>query len=91
MSSHVPYPKSRTKLIISDSTLHMFFAPPDGNIGQYTGDRLHSDYLTISGASIHTLTNAFRIEYLGHGRPLDVCVVAGYNDLVRNYDREYIM
>ena len=93
MSSHVPYPKTRTKLIISDSTLHMYFAPPDGNIGQHTGDVLHCDYLTIPGASIHTLSNAFRIEYLDavHGRPMDVCIVAGYNDLVRNYDREYIM
>ena len=26
-----------------------------------------------------------------HGRPLYVCIVAGYNDLVRNYDLEYIM
>ena len=93
MTSHVPYPKLRTKLVISDSTLHLFFTPPDGDVGQYTGDTLHTDYLTIPGASIHTLTNAFRIEYVDtkHGRPLDVCVVAGYNDLVRNYDKEYIM
>ena len=93
MSSHVPYPKSRTKLIISDSTLHLFFAPPDGNVGKWKGDILHSDYLTIPGASIHTLTNAFRIEYVDtqHGRPLDVCIVAGYNDLVRNYSKEYIL
>ena len=96
-SSHVPYPKTRTKLIISDSTLHMFFAPPDEDIIKYNkwykGDILHCDYLTIPGASIHTLTNAFKIEYLdtAHARPMDVCIVAGYNDLVRNYDREYIM
>ena len=93
MSCHAPYPKSRTKLIISDSTLHLFFAPPDGNVGEYTGDILHTDYLTIPGASLHTLTNAFRIEYVDteHGRPLDVCIVAGYNDLVRNYDKEYLL
>ena len=93
-TSHVPYPKLRTKLVISDSSLHCFFDhPPVGPIGRkYKGDILHTDYLTIPGASIHTLTNAFRIEYVDtkHGRPLDVCVVAGYNDLVRNYDKEYI-
>ena len=93
ISSHVPYPKTRTKLIISDSTLHMFFAPLGGHPVQYAGDTLHCDYITIPGASIHTLTNAFRIEYLDkwHGRPLDVCIVAGYNDLVRDYTREYIL
>ena len=94
MSQHVPYPKNRIKLVISDSTLHEFFAPHGGAASrQYNGDTLHSDYLTIPGASTHTLSNAFRIDYLDTkpSKPLDVCIVAGYNDLVREYQREYIL
>ena len=94
MSQHVPYPKNRIKLVISDSTLHEFFAPHGGVVfSQYNGDTLHCDYLTIPGASTHTLSNAFRIDYLDTkpSKPLDVCIVAGYNDLVREYQREYIL
>ena len=56
------------------------------------------DYLTIAGANIKALTNAFRIEYMieQNGRPetirpMDVVVVAGYDDLVDGHARDYIV
>ena len=90
---HLPYPGERVKVVISDSTLHEFFAasPPHGG-QQYPGDLIHVDYITIPGATINTLRNAFRLDYVEKflGMPLDVCLVAGYNDLVRRHSREQI-
>ena len=92
-SSHVPYPGERVKIVVSDSTLHEFFSasPPPG-VKQYKGDKIHVDYITIPGADINTLRNAFRLDYVDKflGMPLDVCLVAGYNDLVKGYSREQI-
>ena len=91
-SRHSPYPYTRTKIVLSDSMLHVFFAPP-GHTGnsQYAGDLVHSDYITIPGATIDTLTNAFRLEFGGSPRPMDVVVIAGYNDLILGRTRVEIM
>ena len=93
-SGHLPYPYERVKLIVSDDTLHMFFAPP-GHIAenQYNGDLVHVDYLKIQGADIETLTEAFNIEYNSrvNTRPLDVVLIAGYNDIDKGYSRGEIM
>ena len=55
--------------------------------------KINLDYLTIGGGDLESLTNAFRLDYYDRtdGRPLDVCVVAGYNDLIKVYCREYIL
>ena len=90
-SSHLPYPKERTKIVISDSTLHNFFAPPTPTTRDYEGDTLHTDYVTIPGAQLETLFHAFKLEYASHPRPMDIFIVGGYNDLVRKNSREYIM
>ena len=70
--------------------MHNFFAPPAANNTTYKGDTLHSDYLTISGATLETLFHAFQLEYSHHTKPMDVVVVAGYNNLLRNQSREVI-
>ena len=42
----------------------MVIAPPNQADGAvYVGDDMHIDYLTIPGATIDMLTNAFRVEY----------------------------
>ena len=94
MLVHQPYPSSRLKIVVSDRTLHEFFAPRDNaDSRQYTGDSLHIDYITIDGADIRTLTYAFRNEYMTSRptKPMDVVLVGGYADLVRGYDRNYII
>ena len=94
MNQHVPYPNKRLKLVISDSSLHHFFAPPgSSNTLQYSGDSIHIDYLTIAGADLDSLINAFRLEYMSEmqERPMDVVVVAGYSDLVEERSRYDIL
>ena len=51
------------------------------------------DYVTIPGADITTIANAFRLDYVvkPQRRPLDVAIVAGYNDLIAGHSRNYIM
>ena len=99
-TQHLPYPlqqtwsgQDRVKVVLSDSTLHAFFDPPSPAAQQYKGDKIHVDYITIAGADICTLANAFRLDYVDkpQGRPLDVAIVAGYNDLVAGNSRNYIM
>ena len=90
-TNHSPYPTERTKVVLSDSTLHNFFAPPTPTNTQYEGDTVHVDYVTIPGATLETIFHAFKIEYSYHTRPMDVYIVAGYNDLVRNTGRDMIV
>ena len=94
-SHHTPYPTPRTKIIVSDSTLHQFFAPPDHAASSkvYEGDLMHVDYITIPGANIDTLTNAYIVDYVDkpHSRPMDVVLVAGYNDLVAGCTNQELM
>ena len=95
MRSHAPYSDDRIRIVVSDSSLHQFFAP-SGYVDtlQYRGDSVHIDYLTIAGADIGTLIDAFRLEYLDNPpsqKPLDVVMVAGYEDLVEGHPRGYII
>ena len=92
-SRHVPYPDNRIKLVLSDFTLHNFFDPPNHTGRQYVGDMIHLDYLTIPEGYVEDLVHAFRLEYelLNHPKPLDVLLVAGYNDLLQNNSRQFIM
>ena len=54
---------------------------------------IHVDYLTIPEACIEDLVLAFKLEYeqLDHHKPLDVLIVVGYNDLLQNQSRQFIM
>ena len=95
-SFHLPYPdpEDRVKIVVSDSTLHEYFAPPGSSSSpQYSGDTMHVDYITIAGADIRTLGHAFKLDYLdmSQARLLDVVMVAGYNDLVAGNSRNTII
>ena len=87
---HAPYPTERTKIVLSDSTMHNFFAPPAVTNTTYEGDTQHTDYLTISGATLKTIFHAFQLEYSHHTMPMDVVVIAGYNNLLKNQGRDVI-
>ena len=92
-SRHTPYPEERIKIVVSDSSLHQFFAPPGFTAAQYPGDTMHVDYISIPEATIETIMHAFRLDYehKKHTKPMDVLIVAGYNDLVIDHGRDYIM
>ena len=91
-SRHRPYTDARIKVVVSDSTLHQFFAPPGYTRTNYEGDTVHVDYVTIAGAFIPDLYLAFRLDYelVLHTKPLDVVLVAGYSDLEHGYGRDFI-
>lgn len=94
MREHIPYPDQRLRIVVTDSTLHQFFAPPGNTETQYAGDSLHIDYLSIAEADIRTLKNAFRAEYVDNPptlKPMDVVIVAGYEDIAYGFERNYIM
>ena len=91
MKSHATITTNRIKLVISDSTLHVFWAPPGEEIAVYSGDKDHKDYITIPGAKIAQLHDAFVAEYGKEQRGIDVVLVAGLNDVKRNYSRDWIV
>ena len=68
----------------------MWFAPPGDRV-MYEGDEDHRDYVTIPGAKIVQLHDAFVIEYGKERRGIDVVLVAGLNDIARGYSREHIL
>ena len=92
-SRHVPYAYNRSKLVLSDSTLHMFFSPPGQVNTQYHGDLMHTDYISIPGASISALAKAFIYEFIDQPQvvPLDVVIIAGYKELIDGQSRAFIM
>ena len=54
---------------------------------------MHCDYITIPGACMDTLFNAFRLNcaMLPPEKPLDVVLVMGYNDLVKGHSRHWML
>ena len=91
--SHGSSPEERIKVVLSDFSLHRFFAPPNYTCSQYVGDMIHVDYITIPEGCIEDLVHAFRLDYemSEQNRPLDVLVVAGYNNILKNHSRYFIM
>merc|ERR1711963_606112 len=75
------------------STMHEFFAPRH-HVGPvlYSGDTIHTEYVTIPGATTDQVRNAFRIDFIDTiKKPMDVLVICGYNDLVRGFPKEQII
>ena len=77
--------------MLSTSTLHMWFAPPGATETLYKGDSAHRDYVTIPGAKIVHLHEAFLAEYGPVTIGIDVVLAAGLNDVARGHTRNYIM
>ena len=87
-SNHKPYQYTRSKVIVSDETLHLYFAPSSHHEGKlYSGDTMHVDYITIPHASISTLIDAFKADFVikPSKQPLDVVLIAGYRELRMGY------
>ena len=88
---HKPNYQKRIKLVFSSSTLHMWFAPPGASEDLYKGDTAHRDYVTVPGAKIVHLHEAFLAEYGTVTLGIDIVLVAGLNDVARGHTRNYIM
>ena len=57
----------------------------------YPGDEVHVDYLSIPGATISTLHHALLAEYGRAKTPVDICLIAGLNDILRDRTAEKVM
>ena len=67
---------SRLKICISSSTMHEFWAPREAAV-TYEGDGKHTEYVTIPGAQVLDLLEAWKIDYFKERRGMDLLVVAG--------------
>ena len=87
---HTSLQTGRLKICLSSSTLHEFWAPRGGAV-IYEGDAQHIDYITIPGAKIIDLVEAWKIEYFQERRGMDVFLIGGLNNIVKGYKPESIM
>ena len=78
----------RIKLCISDSVLHKFWNPKRI---RFRGDETHIDYISIRGAKINALTEAWEIQYGSDPRPMDILLVAGLKDVEKGREIKKIM
>ena len=78
MISCVKTPKCHNSILIEQNSKIILYKT------QYEGDLMHVDYLSIPGANLNTLTNAFKYEYQEKPflKPLDVVLIGGYNDIL---------
>ena len=92
-SRHRPYIDERIKVVVSDSTLHDFYALASHSSDIYEGDLIHVDYVTIADGTIAELLHAFKLDYVLKKKPklLDVVLVAGYFDALLGHSREIIL
>ena len=75
---------------MSTSQLHNFQQPR--NPGVFCGpDTIHVDWVTIPGAVLADLIQAWTIDYKRERTPMRVLVVAGLNDLIKGGDRFTVM
>ena len=81
----------RIPIVISSSILANWQGRNRGSPGAYEGDPVHLDYVTIPGATVEQLQHAFEVQYRVIDLPLDVILVAGYNNILRNESLETIM
>ena len=81
---------SRVKICISSSTLHEFWAPR-GSTTMYEGDINHTEYITIPGAQVLDLLEAWKIDYYDETKPMDIIIVAGLNNIIHDQSPESIM
>ena len=84
VKSGVRYP-----LLITSSTLSSWRGRLDLN--NYQGDPFHLDEICIPGSRIRNLMHAFQAEYSGIGRPVDIILVAGINNILEGQEPEDVM
>ena len=95
MKVHGDYmPTDRVKVLLTSSLLNQYWAPPQRQQHlheQYRGDLVHIDHVGIPGATVDTLTQAFRIDYEEETRGIDIVAVAYYNDFINGATAHDIM
>ena len=87
---HSSTKQNRIKICVACSLLHEFWAPRESNV-IYEGDKSHIDYITIPGAKVINLIDAWKIDYFQESRPMDVLLVAGLNNLVKGYKPDSVL
>ena len=78
---HSARPTTGLNVCVSTSQLHNFHFPREDIV--VSPDTLHTDWITIPGATIKQLSFAWRIDYHKEPRPQRVLLVAGLNDLIK--------
>ena len=82
-------PRVRYALILSSSTLHYWQGKRE--INKYRGNDIHVEEITIPGGTVDDLRHAFEAEYSNSYRCVDVLLVCGLNDVLRNRSVEQVL
>ena len=79
---HLSKPDDRLNVCVSDSQLHNFHFPED-NRTIIPPDSCHIDWITVPGASLSQLCDAWRLDYHREKRASRTLLVAGIDDLIK--------
>ena len=79
---HESKPAEGLNICVSGSQLHEFHYPRDSSV-TVAPDIIHIDWLTIPGARVDELCDAWRLDYHREARPMRIMLVAGLNDLIK--------
>ena len=80
---------SRYAILLTSSTLHMWQGRREFN--HYKGNEIHMDESSIPGGTIGDLRHALSAEYSNTYRSLDVLVVCGINDVLREKTTQEVL
>jgi lysophospholipase L1-like esterase len=89
-NTHPARPSYGLNICVSTSQLHNFQQPRTPGV-VCTPDYIHVDWVTIPGAVLSDLMQAWTIDYKRERTPMRVLVVAGLNDLNKGGDRFTVM
>ena len=81
---------TRVPLLVSSSTLHCWTGRRFIDV-QYAGNPFHLDHLTIPGATLSVLQQAVYSEYRKCDIPIDILLVGGLNDILKDHSIQEIM
>ena len=84
--SHKAKPETGLNICVSGSQMHEFHYPRDNNV-TVAPDNIHIDWLTIPGATVDELCDAWRLDYHKESQPMRIMLASGLNDLLRGGDK----
>ena len=58
---------------------------------RYDGDPFHIERISVAGATISNIAHAIDVAYFNLGKPIDLLICAGINDIIRGRSAIEIM
>ena len=58
---------------------------------RYDGDQFHNERIFVTGATVSNIAHAINVAYFNLGKPIDLLICAGINDIIHGRSAIEIM